>query len=334
MSTAVMSGLALTLVAGLLSGNCMLPMKFAKRWQWENLWLVFSIVSLLIMPWGLALLLAGNLGEIYTGLRPEQLLLPFLLGAGWGVAQVLFGLSIARLGQALGYAIIVGLGSLGGTLVPLFFKNREVLGTSNGALILLGLGVMVAGILVSARAGEQREQGQKRETGGGYTMALAIAILCGILAPMINYSFAFGQDIAERAVKLGVSPLRAGYAVWPVTLAGGMLPNLAYSMYLLSTKKTWKVFRSPWLPDAGLATLMAVLWMGAIAVYSVASVYLGRLGTSVGWGLFQIFMIMTASVGGVVTGEWTTAPKSARRTLYVGLALLTVATVMLAAGNG
>jgi len=77
----------------------MLPMKFAKRWQWENLWLVFSIVSLLIMPWGLALLLAGNLGEIYTGLRPEQLLLPFLLGAGWGVAQVLFGLSIARLGQ-------------------------------------------------------------------------------------------------------------------------------------------------------------------------------------------------------------------------------------------
>jgi L-rhamnose-H+ transport protein len=193
---------------------------------------------------------------------------------------------------------------------------------------------MVAGIVVSARAGEQREQGQKRETGGGYTMALAIAILCGILAPMINYSFAFGQDIAERAVKLGVSPLRAGYAVWPVTLAGGMLPNLAYSMYLLSTKKTWKVFRSPWLPDAGLATLMAVLWMGAIAVYSVASVYLGRLGTSVGWGLFQIFMIMTASVGGVVTGEWTTAPKSARRTLYVGLALLTVATVMLAAGNG
>ena len=114
---------------------------------------------------------------------------------------------------------------------------------------------------------------------------------------MINYSFAFGQDIAERAVKMGVSPVRAGYAVWPVTLAGGMLPNLAYCVYLLSTKKTWKVFRSPWLPDAGLATLMAVLWMGAIAVYSVASVYLGRLGTSVGWGLFQIFMIMTAGHG-------------------------------------
>jgi L-rhamnose-H+ transport protein len=329
----VLGGLALTLVAGLLAGNCMLPMKFAKRWQWENLWLVFSIVSLLILPWALAVILTGNLKEIYRGLASWQLALPFLLGAGWGIAQVLFGLSIARLGLALGYAIIIGLGSLGGTLVPLFFKNREVLGTSRGALILAGLAVMVAGIAVSARAGGLREQSQKREVGAGYGLALAMAIFCGLLAPMINYSFAFGQDIAERAVKLGVSPERAGYAVWPVTLAGGLLPNLAYSLYLLSRKKTGGAFRGPWLPDAGYAVLMAIFWMGSMSVYGVASVYLGALGTSVGWGLFQIFMIMTANFGGVVTGEWTAAPRSALRTLYAGLALLAVATVMLAAGN-
>jgi hypothetical protein len=37
-------GLGMTLVAGLLAGNSMLPMKFVKRWQWENTWLVFSLV--------------------------------------------------------------------------------------------------------------------------------------------------------------------------------------------------------------------------------------------------------------------------------------------------
>jgi L-rhamnose-H+ transport protein len=328
----VVYGIALTLLAGLSSGNCMLPMKFTRRWQWENLWLVFSIVSLVILPWSLAFLLAGNLGRIYSSLTPAQLMLPFLLGAAWGVAQVLFGLSVARLGMALGYAIIVGLGSLGGTLVPLFFKHREVLGTSNGILILAGLAVMVAGILLSARAGQQREHGQKR-VAGGYAIALVIAILCGILAPMINYSFAFGQAIAEHAVQLGVSPVNAAYTVWPVTLTGGLLPNLVYCFYLLSKKKTWKLFRGSWMPDAGLATLMAILWMAAMAFYGVASVYLGALGTSVGYGLFQIFMIMTANCGGLVTGEWTSAPKTARRSLYAGLALLTVATVMLAAGN-
>ena len=317
----------------MLSGNCMLPMKFARRWQWENLWLVFCIVSLVILPWTLAFTLAGHLGEIYGGLEPRQLALPFLLGAGWGVAQALFGLSIARLGLALGYAIIIGLGSLGGTLVPLFFKNREVLGTSRGAWILAGLAVMVAGIAVSAHAGGQREQGRQTEPGAGYALALAMAVFCGLLAPMINYSFAFGQDIAVRAIKLGVSPAHAGYAVWPVTLAGGLFPNLAYCLYLLFRKKTWGLFRGAWLPDAGRATLMAVLWMAAMSVYGVAAVYLGALGTSVGWGLFQIFMIMTANFSGVITGEWAAAPRSAVRTLYAGLGLLGVATVMLAAGN-
>ena len=332
MPALVWGGLALTVLSGICSGNSMLPMKFAHRWQWENIWLVFSLFSLLILPWALAFLLAGNLRSLYCSLLPGQLLLPFFLGAGWGVAQVLFGLSIARLGQALAFAIVISLGSLGGTLIPLIFKNRAVFGTPSGALILSGLAVMLAGIVLSARAGGKREHGVKR-AGGGYSMALALAILCGILAPMVNYSFVFGQEIAARAIQLGVSPIRATYTVWPVTLAGGLLPNLAYCLYLLSKKKTWNLFRGSWLPDAGFAVLMAVLWMGAIAVYGVASVCLGVLGTSVGWGLIQILSIISANVGGLFAGEWTTASRGARRSLYAGLTLLTVATVMLAAGN-
>ena len=322
------------MLAGLASGNCMLPMKFARRWPWENLWLVFSLVSLLVLPWMLAWLLVGNLGSLYGSLSAVQLLLPFLLGAGWGVAQVLFGLSIARLGMALGYAVIIGLGSLGGTLVPLFLKNRSVLASVHGALILCGLAVMVMGIVVSARAGRQRELSDRQRATRGYAVALLLAILCGILAPMVNYAFAFGQDIAAHAIRQGVSPARAAYAVWPVALAGGLLPNLGYCVYLLFRNRSWSGFRGHWLRDGSMGTLMGIFWMGAMAIYGVASVYLGALGTSVGWGLFQVFMIITANVSGLLTGEWTGAPASARRTLYAGLVLLTVATTLLAAGNG
>ncbi len=104
---------------------------------------------------------------------------------------------------------------------------------------------MMAGIVLSARAGGSREQGAKKETGSGYALALALAVLCGLLAPMINYSFVFGQQIAAHAVQLGISPIRAAYTVWPVTLAGGLLPNLAYCIYLLSKKKTWALFLGP-----------------------------------------------------------------------------------------
>ena len=60
---------------------------------------------------------------------------------------------------------------------------------------------------------------------------------------------------------------------------------------------------------------------------------LWRLGTSVGWALFQIFMIMTATVSGVLTGEWKHAPLLATVLMGVGLVSLTCATVLLALGN-
>jgi L-rhamnose-H+ transport protein len=333
MTTAVWFGLLLTVLAGLLSGNCMLPMKFARRWTFEATWLVFSIVSLVVLPWTLALTLVRDVGSVFRELPASAYVAPLIFGAGWGIAQVLFGLSIQRLGLALGYAIIVGLGALLGTLVPLFVKNRDVIGTGRGALVFTGIAIMVLGIAVSARAGKAREGGGAAPSGGSYAAALAIAVLCGLMAPMLNYAFAFGQTIADEAVRQGTSKEAAGYAVWPVGLLGGLIPNAGYSLWLLTKHGTWKIFRRPWWPDIWFGCLMGVLWMGAFAVYGVSSVYLGALGTSVGWALFQIFMIMTANLSGVLTGEWRTAPATASRQLWIGLGLLAAATVVISMGN-
>jgi L-rhamnose-H+ transport protein len=324
-------GLLLTLVAGLCSGSSMLPMKFARRWPWENTWLVFTVVSLAILPWALAITLLHDVVHVYAALPASAFVAPLVFGFGWGIAQVLFGLSIARLGMALGYAIIVGLGALLGTLVPLFVKNREIIATGRGALILSGVAIMVLGIAVSARAGKMREGSVNQS--GSYAGALAIAVLCGLMAPMLNFAFAFGQGIAREAVRQGASAQAAGYAVWPIALLGGLIPNAAYACWLLSRNRTWKHFRSAWRPDVWFGCLMGVLWMGAFAVYGVSSVYLGILGTSVGWALFQIFMIITANLSGVLTGEWKSAPAAAKRGLWTGLALLAAATAMIAAGN-
>jgi L-rhamnose-H+ transport protein len=331
-------GLGMTLAAGLLSGNCMLPMKFARRWPFEATWLVFSVVSLVILPWALALGLVKDVGAVYAALPAQAFLAPLGFGAGWGIAQVLFGLSVARLGMALGYAIIVGLGAVLGTLVPLFVKNRDVLGTGRGTLILAGVATMVLGIAVSAGAGKAREgskegDGNRTAAGGSYAAALALAVLCGVMAPMLNYAFAFGQSIADQAVRQGTAPAAAGYAVWPVGLAGGLIPNAGYSCWLLTRNRTWTHLLDSWHPDAWFGCLMGLLWMGAFAIYGVSTVYLGPLGTSVGWALFQIFMIMTANLAGVLTGEWRNAGPAARRLLWGGLLLLTLATVVIGVGN-
>jgi L-rhamnose-H+ transport protein len=329
-------GLALTMAAGLMSGNCMLPAKFVRRWQWENTWLVFTLVSLVLAPAILTFATVKDVAGLYSNLSLQQIALPFLFGFGWGIAQVLFGLSITRLGLALGYAIIIGLGALLGTLVPILVQRPHILLTGRGALILAGVALMLSGVVVAGKAGRMREKESDAPAPGSpharYGAALLLAIVCGILAPMINFSLAFGQDIAQEAIRRGVSPTNAAYAVWPIGLLGGLLPNLAYSIYLLNRNRTWCRFRTL-SPDIWFPILMGVLWMGSFAVYGAAAALLGALGTSVGWALFQIFMIMTANISGVVTGEWTLARAPARRLLWAGLSLLAAATVLMALGN-
>jgi hypothetical protein len=57
-------GVGLTIIAGALAGNCMLPMKFLRRWEWENAWFVFTLVSLLVLPWMLAATLVARLPSL------------------------------------------------------------------------------------------------------------------------------------------------------------------------------------------------------------------------------------------------------------------------------
>ena len=279
--------------------------------------------------------------ETYHALSFLQIGTPLLFGAGWGIAQVLFGISVQRLGLALAYAIIVGLGAVLGTLVPLFVQHRSQVGERALFEILLGVIVMLAGISLSAWGGQIHERQVRkgddrpdanRKPSSVYGIAVLLAILCGVMAPMLNFSFAFGQDIARQAVRLGNPELSAAYAVWPIGLAGGFLPNLAYSLYLLRRDRTWPLFKSA-PREILLPILMGVLWMGAFALYGMSATYLGSLGTSIGWGLFQIFMIITATLSGALTGEWKGSSGASTLLRVCGLACLICATVLLSMGN-
>jgi L-rhamnose-H+ transport protein len=318
------------MVAGLMSGNCMLPSKFARRWKWENLWLVFSVLSLLILPWALALLLVNHLFAAYRGLAGTAFVTPLAFGAGWGFAQVLFGISVRRLGLGIAYAIIVGLGAVLGTLIPLFYGPP--VNIARGALIeiLAGVIVMIAGIALTAIGGKKRERSEHDEIRDerGYATAILLAILCGVTAPMLNFAFAFGQQLAQQAMLVGNTPIRAAYAVWPIALLGGFVPNAAYSVFLLWRGRSWHIFQQD-SAEVVWPSLMAVLWMGAFALYGMSAVFLGPLGVSVGWGLFQSFMIITATVSGILTAEWKSAPRSARVLQTLGLVGLLLATLLL-----
>ncbi len=331
-----MVGVALVLAAGLMSGNCMLPSKFLRAWRWENMWAVFSLVSLVVLPWGLAFGLVHHLPEVYRSLPASQFVVPLAFGMGWGIAQILFGISVDRLGLSLAYAIIIGMGAALGTLVPMIAASGSKLHRGTILAVAMGILLMSVGIAFTAWAGRIRDNVHRKEgstlSDKSYRVSIMLAVLCGFLAPMINYSFAFGQQIAGRAMVLGNSGPMAAYAVWPIGLAGGFIPNAGYAVYLLYRRRSLPAFKQGY-SDLLLSCAMAVLWMGAIAVYGMSASFLGALGTSIGWGLFQIFMILAANASGLLTGEWKRASGRAHLCLTSGMLLLIAATVFLTVAN-
>jgi L-rhamnose-H+ transport protein len=334
-------GILLTILAAVINGNFALPLKYARKWKWENSWAVYSLVALWIVPWTLAALSIPKLSETFSSLSLSQLATPLLFGTGWGISQVLLGISVARVGMSLTFAIVIGLSATLGTLIPLLRLNPEFLFSGNGAPVVAGIAIMLGGIYLCAKAGRERDRVRAAAAppaaassagGSGYGVALAITITAGILTPMLNYALAFGEPVLKRAVELGASPANATYAVWVIALLGGLAVNLSYCLYQLTRNKTWPVFFAGSYDWVG-AVLMGVMWMGSIALYGVGTTHLGPSGAAIGWGLFSIFIILAANLSGVITGEWRGVGTRTGRTLALGLGMLTVASILIAWGN-
>jgi L-rhamnose-H+ transport protein len=125
-------GMLLVLLGGLVHGSWALPMKRIKNWQWENYWLVYSVFGLIVLPMALAAASVPRLLEVYQRVSWGTLLAVTLCGLGWGIGSTLFGLGISRLGMALGFAIILGITSSVGSLLPLITQNPGELFTRRG----------------------------------------------------------------------------------------------------------------------------------------------------------------------------------------------------------
>jgi L-rhamnose-H+ transport protein len=329
-------GIVLAVAAGLMVGNCMLPLNYLHKWRWENAWIIFTLVALVLVPWTLAFLRVPNLLSVYSSVTSASFMIPFLFGAGWGVAQVLFGLAVIRAGMALSFAITIGLSAALGSLVPILLRHPQALVTGRGLVLLLGQLLMVTGVVVCCWAGRRREREQKADaattTARSYVAGVSLAALAGLLAPMLNYALAFGDNLIHEALLQHTLRADAPYAVWPIALAGGAVPNILYPLWLLQRNKTWVNFRPVW-PEITLGMIMGLLWMGSVAIYGTATTLLGVLGASIGWSIYQICIIVMANVSGWIAGEWKGVSQGSKIILWNGLLLLAFATVAITYGN-
>jgi L-rhamnose-H+ transport protein len=326
------AGLALLILAGAMNASFTLPMKFTRRWAWENTWAVWSVWALLIMPTVAAYLTVPRLGQVYAQAGANIVVLVAACGLAWGIAQVLFGMAIDAIGIALAFAIVLGLSAAMGSLLPLFQLHPDKVFTSAGLGVLTGVLLVVVGVSVCAIAGRKREQAStmERTRGLSFKAGLACAILSGVGAAAMNFGVAYGGPLMNAAKAAGTIPAWRTNAVWLPLMAAGAIPNLLYCFFLMRKKSTLANYSihgtgAYW----GLAVLMAFLWFISTLLYGVASGRLGELGPILGWPFFMSLIVIVASILGIVTGEWKGAGKTPLRIQIAGVAILVVAVVVL-----
>jgi L-rhamnose-H+ transport protein len=296
----------------------------------------FTVVSIFLPVWRQAVVAAG----------PATVLAAVGFGFLWGWGAVTFAMGITSVGMSLGYATIMGLNIAVGAIIPMIRRWDRVPNEAR-LFILFGIALCLVAVAICGRAGVLRERAaaargdaKNGASPPGRTslkillVGLAWCVLSGFLSACANLGFDFADRVAQEAQQLGAGPLAATIGRWITVYWGGFLAILIGSGSTMLKKGTWRnYFKAGSGRDFGLALVAACCHFLAQIPYGMGAYYLGRLGTSLGWVFNIACSLLVANALGFLTKEWKGAPRASTRTLFVGLAILVLAMIILGCGN-
>lgn len=322
------------LAAGILNGSFAFPLKTARAWKFEQIWMVHSLLAMAFWPWVVVLILVRDWSRIVSAVP----LLGWVVLMGWGVlfaiGSLLYGVAVDLLGIALGFAIQLGLSSVLGALAPLLWTQKLSLSNKHDALFVGGLIVMVAGVILCARAGGAKSRKSDAAT-KNLRKGLVIALIGGILAPTLSFGIQYGAGLLKPASAADPGVFSAElFLAWAVFLTAAGIVQAGYCLARMIQNGTLAAYRRPGAArDALQVVVMSVLWISSIFVYGQSSSMLGPIGYSIGWPVFIASIILTSNAWGVFLGEWRGAPRSALWKMVAGSAVLIGAAFLIAQGR-
>jgi L-rhamnose-H+ transport protein len=333
-------GALLAALSGVLTGAAFLPMRYMKKFAWENTWFVWALAGCFIMP---PLIACVTIPSLLVVLREVGLRLNLIvLGVGLvaGTSGILFGRSLGKVGMTLANSLSNGVSLVIGSFVPLVIQHRGVLHSSVGASILAGLGLSVLGVVVCAVAGSQRGQEsaymQIDYHGGTRITAvalegIALSIAAGLLTPFMNFGVAFADDYMKVARAHGASEAFMTLAFYVPYLGASFVSNAIYCGYLWKKNHTAKQFREPnGVRFTLMAVVMAGIWIVGMLLYGWAMPWMHTFGPVIGWPIMLASCNLGVAVIEYFYGDWT---GKSLRTLTYGLIALSGSISLLAYSN-
>lgn len=339
-------GLVFHALGGVAAASFYAPLKFIRLWPWESFYLVMGIFAWLLTPWLFAWSTTPQLLHVLGETPPEVLGLTFLFGLLWGIGAVTYGLSMRYLGMALGMSVTLGFCALFGTLLPPLVKGEftTILASIGGQVVLLGVFICAGGIAIAGYAGIRKEKEMPHDgaddTSGDSEFSLYKGLFVSLISGLMSACFAFGLQsgapIAERALAAGTHPLLQNNAILCVILAGGLLTNTLWCLFLNWRNATFSSYRSASpQQSAGMLSLCAlagVIWYFQFFFYGMGATKMGQYEFS-SWTLHMAFIIICGNLWGLAFREWKGVSLTTLSTVWAGIFVLVVSTMVIGYGN-
>jgi L-rhamnose-H+ transport protein len=345
-------------LGGLASASFYVPYRGIRRWNWEIFWLTGGIFSWLVAPWLVAWLRTEDLGGVMAQVPGPIMGWCIFFGMLWGFGGLTYGLTMRYLGLSLGMAVVLGLCTVFGTLIPPLFEGdfaTKLLGSPSGHMILLGLLVTLAGIVVVAMAGSAKDRALSSDQKTAavaefdFRKGLAVAIFSGIMSSCFAFGLSAGEPVKTLSAAAGTGPLWTGLPTLCLVMFGGLVTNAIWCVILIArngSASQWtggtaqrgdsgaadEPTSTPLLANYLLASLGGTAWYFQFFFYTMGESQMGRFGFS-SWTLHMASIIIFGTLWGFAFHEWKDAAPKVRATVWSGVGLLVLATVIIGYGN-
>ncbi len=175
-----------------------------------------------------------------------------------------------------------------------------------------------------------------------FGLGLTLAIISGMLSACFNFGLEAGAPMAETANSLWKSAnpqstvefLYQNNVTYVVILWGGLTTNFIYCMLLNKRNRSFNDYankKTPLLKNYLLSALAGTTWFLQFFFYGMGESKLGNGASS--WILHMSFIILIANMWGLIANEWKGVSQKTRNTLFLGVATIIIAVLIVGFGN-
>lgn len=320
------SAITLTMLAGFMNGSYAVPMKYIKHWSDENIWLVFSPIAFVIIPW-ISLLSLDSQVIPFLEQIPFNLFITLILGGFlFGIGMAVFTFSLRFVGFGISFMLNISSSTIIATLLPIILMEPKKLFSWFGAAEILSLVLFCIAIITAYFASLYKSvkisEKQNSPSKSFASIGIILGIISGILTSAQGFAYAYATTKMNNQL-LYFSNMTITTTPWLLIFSAAFVP---YFFYFLLKNRQNKTLKNIFLPKYAwyysICIIMGVFYFGSLMVFAKASLSLGNMGVVVAWPMLMIFIILTSNFWSFIYLEWKGADKMAFR--YLSLSLLTL----------